>query len=84
MDNVLDPIAVAVVPDSTLAGMYAELLRREGIQTAVQSLGPGSGGWGGAGSMPHRIFVAPEQYDTARAILDDTFGDEYLTSPEPD
>lgn len=71
-------VPVAAVPGSTMAGMYAEFLRREGIQTMVQPQGPGYGGWGAAGSLPHTIFVTSGAYESAYAMLDAAFGSEYL------
>jgi len=72
---------VATAPDVTVAGMYAELLRRAGVRTLVQPQGPGYGGWGAAGALPHRILVTPNLYETAQALLADAFGDEVLAAP---
>ncbi len=69
---------VASVPDLTLAGMYEELLRREGIRAMVQAQGPGYGGWGTASGLPHRVYVTTNVFITARELLRDTFGDDYL------
>ncbi len=75
-------MVVATVPDVTLAGMYSELLRREGIRTLVQAQGPGYGGWGAAAALPHRILVTRNLYETARALLGEAFGEEFLSRAE--
>lgn len=59
--------------------MYSELLRRAGVQTLVQAQGPGYGGWGAAGALPHRILVTRNVFETSYALLNEAFGDEYLT-----
>ena len=74
-----DLVVLANVPDVTLAGMYAELLRREGIRCLVQPQGAGYGGWGASGFVPHRLLVTRNTYETARSLLTDTFGENYLT-----
>ncbi len=76
-----DLVVLATLPDATLAGMYLELLRREGIRSLAQAQGPGYGGWGATGSLPHRLLVTANLYESARTLLEDTFGDDYLTPP---
>lgn len=78
MDNLTRLLPLATVPDATIAGMYAEYLRREGIQTLVQAEGPGYGGWGSVGALPHRIFVTVSAFETARSLISETFGEDHL------
>ncbi|MDQ3328736.1 MAG: DUF2007 domain-containing protein [Chloroflexota bacterium] len=74
-----DLVVLANLPDVTLAGMYAELLRRASIRCLVQPQGAGYGGWGASGFVPHRLLVTQNTYETARSLLTDTFGEDYLT-----
>lgn len=72
-------VVLANLPDVTLAGMYSELLRRASIRCLVQPQGAGYGGWGASGFVAHRLLVTPNTYETARALLVETFGEDYLT-----
>lgn len=72
-------IAVAEVPDPIVAGMYEELLRRNNIAAMVQAQGVGYGGWAATHGLTHRIFVMSNLYETARELINDNFGDEFLT-----
>lgn len=73
-----DIVTVAEVPSEPLAGMYTELLRRHGIQSQDQPQGPGYGGWASVSTVPHRILVMRNVFETAYDLLLEYFGDDYL------
>src|SRR6266545_1385288 len=61
----MDEVTLATFGSWTEAEMCAELLRREGIPSALVPLGPGAGGWGSSVELPHQLRVRPD--DAARA-----------------
>jgi hypothetical protein len=64
-----DPIVVAAhAPNEIIAGLWASVLRDEGIQVMVKSEGPGMAYFSTLGNL-HALYVLESQADEARAII---------------
>jgi hypothetical protein len=62
---------LTTLPNEPLAEMWAETLRRNGIEVLVKPLGPGFGAWGSNFSFDHELYVLTSHHDQAKAILAD-------------
>ncbi len=68
-------VKVATAPNEALAGMWAELLRNNGIQCLVKPTGPGMAYFSTA-LVEHYIYVLASDAEAARAILEGDDGEE--------
>ncbi|HEY7033623.1 MAG TPA: hypothetical protein VH482_19960 [Thermomicrobiales bacterium] len=67
-----DPVVyLATVPNEPLAQMWAETLRRNGIEVMVKPLGPGLGAWGSAFTFEHELHVLKSQLPQALLVIQD-------------
>ncbi len=68
-------VKVATAPNEALAGMWAEMLRNNGIRCLVKPAGPGMAYFSTA-LVEHYIYVLASDAEAARAILGDENGEE--------
>ncbi len=78
----LDPnkdriVQVAEAPNEIIAGLWASVLRDEGIDVMVKSEGPGMAYFSTMGNS-HAIYVLEANYESARTILDELEQDSDL------
>jgi hypothetical protein len=71
--NELDPtndriVIAAEAPNEIIAGLWASVLRDEGIPVMVKSTGPGMAYFSSMGNQ-HNIYVLEAQADEARQII---------------
>jgi hypothetical protein len=69
LDPNRDPIVVAAeAPNEIIAGLWASVLRDEGIEVMVKSTGPGMAYFSSMGNM-HTIYVLESKAEEARKII---------------
>lgn len=71
----LDPnndriVVAAEAPNEIIAGLWASVLRDEGIQVMVKSAGPGMAYFSTLGNQ-HSIYVLESRYAEARQIIEE-------------
>lgn len=64
-------VYLTTLPNEPLAQMWAETLRRNGINVLVKPQGPGFGAWGSTFSFDHELHVRAVDFDDAKAIVAD-------------
>jgi hypothetical protein len=70
-----DPVVyLTTLPNEPLAQMWAETLRRNGIEVLVKPLGPGVGAWGSSFTFEHELHVLRSQLRAARLLIEDLDG----------
>jgi hypothetical protein len=70
-----DPVVyLTTLPNEPLARMWAETLRRNGIEVMVKPLGPGLGAWGSSFSFEHELHVLKSQLRPALLLIQDLKG----------
>lgn len=76
----LDPnsdriVVAAEAPNEIIAGLWASVLRDEGIDVMVKSAGPGMAYFSTLGNQ-HSIYVLESKYEEARQIIEEL--EEYV------
>jgi len=70
-----DPVVyLATFPNEPLAQMWAETLRRNGIEVLVRPGGPGAGAWGSSFSFEHELHVLKSERPAALLLLKELEG----------
>jgi hypothetical protein len=70
-----DPVVyLTTMPNEPLAQMWAETLRRNGIEVMVKPLGPGFGAWGSSFTFEHELHVLKSQLRPALLVIQDLKG----------
>ena len=78
LDPNRDPVVLAAeAPNEIIAGLWASVLRDEGIEVMVKSAGPGMAYFSTMGNT-HAIYVLESNYDSAKQILDELEQDSEL------
>lgn len=80
MMNELDPskdriVVAAEAPNEIIAGLWASVLRDEGVQVMVKSEGPGVAYFSTMGNQ-HSLYVLESQVDQAKQIIRELEEDE--------
>jgi hypothetical protein len=70
-------VRVADAPNEIIAGLWASVLRDEGIQVMVKSEGPGMAYFSTMGNS-HALYVLESNYENAKEILDELEQDTEL------
>lgn len=63
---------VEIFPNEMLAGLWADILRNEGIPSLVKPQFAGYGAWGHDSFIPHGLYVLGKHTERAQAIIKDT------------
>jgi hypothetical protein len=79
-----DPIVfLTTMPNEPIAEMWAETLRRNGIEVLVKPRGPGIGAWGSSFTFEHDLYVLKSDRRAALLLLWDLEGGTGEEEDEP-